>query len=493
MGNRPPLLDITALPHKGRSFLLNEDVSAGDVVLRTKPYAAIPDCGSRTFVCAHCLKPPKITHQEQSHSASPERERQPLPVSCVTCCVASYCTSTCADRDFLKFHRFECAFLAELGATTKNDDDGALTEYERDYLWLLVRVLIGRAWEVKGEEHDVKDDTSAREAEETMRFEDVWALCSNASSFSAEAVKRFHVVAGHLLHFVQGHLLPGFKFPSDVEDSLLWAPETQDVPNPKSPPPNAAASNSPQHSALYKSLLTLICKEECNSFGLYTFAYQGPTVPRQGYALALYPRAVFFNHSCLPNVGHITNTCLESSAGTVKASGGQEKMVDYTELIFYATRDIKRGDEAVISYIELDEADTDAAGDGEGRSAVERRRMALNDMFFFKCACVRCEFEADATTPPRTLTDLSALLCRKDGCRGRFMPSALAGSHEPEPATEGTKGGLTKASPAITEDPSPARTDSAKDLRLKTAHARKHGPSRQTWTCEACGRIRQNA
>ncbi|KAJ3346335.1 hypothetical protein HDU91_007059, partial [Kappamyces sp. JEL0680] len=51
----------------------------------------------------------------------------------------------------------------------------------------------------------------------------------------------------------------------------------------------------------------LISKEECNAFGLYTYRYKGSHQPRQSFGIALFPTAIFFNHSCDPNVGRMYN------------------------------------------------------------------------------------------------------------------------------------------------------------------------------------------
>jgi hypothetical protein len=57
-----------------------------------------------------------------------------------------------------------------------------------------------------------------------------------------------------------------------------------------------------------EEIVSLICKEEANSFGLYpgvtgTYPLPDPPVERGvQYGLGVYPRATIANHSCLPNV-----------------------------------------------------------------------------------------------------------------------------------------------------------------------------------------------
>lgn len=69
-------------------------------------------------------------------------------------------------------------------------------------------------------------------------------------------------------------------------------------------------------------LLTLICKEETNTFGLYAVD-TGPLETQQErgppYGLACYPRATNCNHSCLPNVSSCSNTLDEAKNGQAQA------------------------------------------------------------------------------------------------------------------------------------------------------------------------------
>jgi hypothetical protein len=121
-----------------------------------------------------------------------------------------------------------------------------------------------------------------------MLFEkDLEVLCTNRSLFSAERMQEFKTVAEFLFDFV--------RF-IDGEQRMAFTADR---------------------------LLDLVCQEECNSFGLYSFLPDSPVgEPKYAFGLAIYPQAVYFNHSCAPNVVHHTI--------------GKRQ-------VFYAVRDIAEG------------------------------------------------------------------------------------------------------------------------------------------------------
>ncbi|TPX55271.1 hypothetical protein PhCBS80983_g05461 [Powellomyces hirtus] len=385
------LLKVVSYPNRGRSFVLTQAVSSGSTVLRTRPYVAIP-------------------------------------------------------ADLEQYHKTECSFLkhlftenaVSLSADTNSnegkissEDSDKLSPYEMDYTWLLARVLIKRAREQRraievGINSELEDKSNMEVGGMIgMSFADVWALCSNATAFSPRAISKFMQITTMLAGFTRNHIFPSIGLPSLAEQNFL--------------PPASPADQLPPAKHLVQlemSILALICKEECNSFGLYTFSYLGNKEPRQGYGLALYPEAVFFNHSCVPNVGHVTRA-IPDPRRSEEAAGA--------ELVFYATRDLKEGDEAVISYVALD--------DNRAKSA---RQKDLEKTFFFNCDCIRCVAEQQGDKQSELTKDLDRLMCRKDGCCGWFVPLQLSRCGDD------------------------ARNDSGTDL-----------DSSKRWCCEACGRRRE--
>ena len=80
------------------------------------------------------------------------------------------------------------------------------------------------------------------------------------------------------------------------------------------------------------------------------------TITGSSYAVAIYPHASYFNHSCSPNLA---------------------KWFQGSTLNLFALRDIEPGEELNITYVELD-------------SSTDFRRKKLRDHYFFDCACARC-------------------------------------------------------------------------------------------------------
>ncbi|KAJ3182616.1 hypothetical protein HDU87_007954 [Geranomyces variabilis] len=420
-------------------------------------------CGSKTQVCAYCML--------RDASDDPYPHRAPgasakLPFGCASCQQVFYCSAECQQADFDHYHASECTWLEELflgkpaaspdRVETSNSSSNGTQEpapvensqgfssYELDFIWMLARVLINRAQEKKPPANDTSEPSAAAAdivaAASKPSFAAIWAFVANAAAFSHTAIDRFVTIARVLGTLVRTAILPTAGLPPSADETLL--PPAEDAL-----PPSLRSTLSPLES----SIVALICKEECNSFGLYTFAYAGAKTPRQSYGIGLYPDAVFFNHSCLPNVGHVTR------------EGNGLRGVDESfgaDMVFYAARDMAEGEEAVISYVALDES--------RGRRDGERKTW-LEQNFFFACDCKRCNGDAEGTASDNELRKrLDRHLCGKGGCCGWFVPPQLA-----------------------TKNAKDSRNDSGKDLAQR---AREFPESQRValrpWICEACGRER---
>ncbi|KAJ2735502.1 hypothetical protein IW152_001574 [Coemansia sp. BCRC 34962] len=114
-------------------------------------------------------------------------------------------------------------------------------------------------------------------------------------------------------------------------------------------------------------------REKANSFGIWdppTDVLQPAVLAasnlgvsydeREWVGFSIYPTAVYFNHSCAPNVS--------------KTRHGRA-------MSFVSNRKVQRGEELFISY-------------GSTTDAVSERRGRLCDHFFFECACERCIAES---------------------------------------------------------------------------------------------------
>ncbi|KAK1149681.1 hypothetical protein N8T08_005234 [Aspergillus melleus] len=119
------------------------------------------------------------------------------------------------------------------------------------------------------------------------------------------------------------------------------------------------------HGMSAEDVLTLVCREEANSFGLYpretgVFPCPDPPVDRgEQFAAAVYPRAAIANHSCSPNIIH--------------------KPDNDGRMVFVASHNIQPGEECCISYFDLTEF-----------VELSERRDHLQKSFRFLCKCERC-------------------------------------------------------------------------------------------------------
>ncbi|ORY99923.1 hypothetical protein BCR43DRAFT_484552 [Syncephalastrum racemosum] len=110
-----------------------------------------------------------------------------------------------------------------------------------------------------------------------------------------------------------------------------------------------------------KAFRFIYFREMSNSFGLWEgTGEQGVTDDQELLGWGIYPSAVYFNHSCEPNV--------------IKLRRGRY-------LQFVTTRDIQAGEEACIAYGSVEDPTTE-------------RRKRLLEHYHFWCTCTRCNREA---------------------------------------------------------------------------------------------------
>ncbi|KAI9099941.1 hypothetical protein DFS34DRAFT_616548 [Phlyctochytrium arcticum] len=567
-------LSISNRPGKGRSFIVDTCQRAGTVLLRTRPYAVVPDCGSRRNVCGFCVRislnpshteTPFNQDNQKGPSSSSVQSPAQLPFHCA-CEQVFYCSEECQTQDWQAFHNVECGFLKDLflagvavpllqdriGSDSETEDlvvpnREGFDSYTLDFLWMLMRIVTRRACELASDstsiakekvsraespasdtssagdsdesafsEHAAVDGTSRFSEESSERtcsagsatqagaFKDVWELCSNATLFPRERITHFIKVAKCLASFVRTALIPFFEtralHPFKIEEADLLPPASLET---------VLSEHEPLPS-LEASLLDLICKEECNSFGLYSFTYKGSSSPRQGYALGLYSLAVFFNHSCVPNTGHITRGAHTDPEGAMSKRGiiklGRKSLPvtpseawdlhgNGAEMLFYALKDLSAGEEALISYVELG-----SSGDQSLESGRNRRKM-LNTYFFFQCDCRRCDDDRGNEESMRTeqlppglsdsiANELHAMSCNKSNCRGWFAPENLGDRHNRFLDATQTSTGSERSIDTINK-----RNDSGKDLkslnRLQNIESsRGTAAPHEAWICEGCGRTR---
>jgi hypothetical protein len=314
-----PHMDIVTSQTKGRCFYTKDSTKKGEVVLQAQPFGMIVDQESVERVCAFCVKEPLSLNQK-------------LSITCKYCSQVYYSSEKCRDDDWEAYHRYECGFTLP----------STLSSYEKDYLRLLIRVLI--KWKTEPFHPDLKH---------------VQSLCHNIASLNNDQVKEFKRGAEILFRFISKIDLDLPKVNNSISELIQLR-----LPMPYE----------------YEALFLLIAQEESNSFGLYTFNYLGNQFPRQGFGLALYPTAVYFNHSCAPNIGHY--------------------LKDHT-MEFFALEDIHAQHECMISYVQLN---TDRVS----------RRKILKELFYFDCLCKLCIGQ--------DVGMVAGGSCMKDSCKGYLIP-----------------------------------------------------------------------
>jgi hypothetical protein len=324
-------LEIDRLPGKGRCFIATTDILLGETVFVATPFAAIVDQESKKKVCSHCVKEPSSSDL--------------MTIACVRGCGKLYCSQKCMQSSWEEYHHLECSFTI----------NPSLQNYSKDYTELLIRVLIKMH---KNKEH-----------KDIQTIEGMWFDLDQQTN---SQLIEYNLASIELDKFVT-EKLHDFTFPK--VDALFASKLEKKV----------KTSFTPQRAYLY----SLISKEECNSFGLYTFLYKGSKEYRQGFGLALYPSPLFFNHACDPNIGKIYT-----------ADGKMQ---------FFAISPIKKGHEACITYIDLD-------------WDLEQRQKTLKEYFCFECVCGRCieEQQLDGSKSRRNIKSFA--FCGQNGCKASLKP-----------------------------------------------------------------------
>ncbi|KAF9434876.1 hypothetical protein BGZ76_007258 [Entomortierella beljakovae] len=101
---------------------------------------------------------------------------------------------------------------------------------------------------------------------------------------------------------------------------------------------------------------TIVYAEIANSFGIRDSS-------DELLGFAVFPRACFFNHSCRPNIEK------------KRRQGHKTRQMEY-----WSTCMIEQEEECCISY-------------GDISTGLAERQSRLEDMYFFKCSCIRCSEE----------------------------------------------------------------------------------------------------
>jgi SET and MYND domain-containing protein len=182
------------------------------------------------------------------------------------------------------------------------------------------------------------------------------------------------------------------KFPSDRLAELEMVADTVLAVMPRS------------HRLDEDELVTLMCSEQCNSFGVWG---RDREALGQLVGFGIFPRLCALNHDCLPNCTVV-----------------QEVRGAHRVLTVRALSAVAAGDELCISY-----SDGDLL-----RGPLPARAAWLAATYHFDCSCALC---AAAAADPRAARQLARDFdrrhrCRRAGCGGlRYPDCAGAGGGVP--------------------------------------------------------------
>jgi hypothetical protein len=239
-------------PCKGRMLRVSAPIPAGTVLLVDTPYAIVPTMEpskSDALICSNLVCSRLVPQDGQGSCCAKNCSQDVI-----------WCNDACREADRSR-HEFECSWLKKNGERIRQDEG----EYDFVTLWHVVRLLAGRHLEKK----TLQMQWQHPQRKEFIRgWEAVEMCCAYLDSWPEPQIKHWKRLAKMYL--------------SDES-------ELPELPGPD-------------------EVLSVICKEETNTFGLYP-KMTGPLymidrpVPRgEPYGLSLFPRAAMFNHSCSPNV-----------------------------------------------------------------------------------------------------------------------------------------------------------------------------------------------
>jgi hypothetical protein len=265
-------------------------------------------------------------------------------------------------------------------------------------------------------------------------FQEMWSLVANRDSFESARLHSISRIANAINDTVLSlpsvlssenwrQIVPSSDPSYDPSSSPIESPSSPTLASLTSFLSNQTQKSSKKVKAMHRSRLShLICKIECNAFGIWLS-------DDTGIGMAVYPRSSFFNHSCAPTTGKLTSFLVSSldkqglamaavqkavkksrRATTTRKEGEEEKTrkrkersgnskeeegvaeeVEVGDLSmeelrgqhlqwFFALKDLGKGEELSYSYVSL------------SRSGC-LRRDELKDHYFFSCRCSRCSLD----------------------------------------------------------------------------------------------------
>lgn len=385
---------------KGRSGVANQDLSQGDILMISKPYAIVPTVRARKKVCENCTR------------ISTEQTRSKEEIACRQGCLhVFYCSKQCEQLNWEKFHQFECPFL---------DKEYVLQSYYSpyedviDHARVVMRMLTQRLHEISEEPKDTS-------------LEDVFVLASHFDKLPSDMKDEYLSVAKTLTEYILTRLIPhlakdGHEFIGFIRSFL---PHFKDLERIEIISPDLwlsamtrlcllteDATNIEALKHLLIKVCILISAQLTNSYNLHTFLLNDDSQPSQVYAVGFYISAALFNHSCSPNIDRFA----------VQERGAR---FDTTDLVFFAAYPVKKDDELCFNYLgrEYNLYMQDKVDVGEIITSRTMRKQELNHYFLFNCECSRCDSESKGELDRPLLVFIKQRKCTRSNCHGWLIPS----------------------------------------------------------------------
>ncbi|KAG0034109.1 hypothetical protein BGZ81_006135 [Podila clonocystis] len=437
----PPTISILRkmTPDRGRIMLTQSRIRKGTFLFQVTAHATICDTERRKVRCGNCLGEIKHRGTPAAGSGGERRERPTTTgggggVACELCDEIWYCDQNCREQDW-HIHQFECGYLSLLYKDNHTKHASreqwqaaarefrSLDAYAQDYTRCLIRVLVHRFNELQATSPsseipssptaDPSDPNFDEQDETPLPFSRIWDLVENRETYTDDKIEHEMKPVARILDAFQDHYCNRFSAP---------------------PTPVAGQESTPTGARLtLDELLGLVCREECNSFGLYSYPHapwnntskisdKAVDNSKQGYALGLFARGFLssFNHSCSPNVYHVAHK---------------------KYLLFYAACEISAGQELNISYLELGPRyraplPLSPQANQERLEAFKSRKAFLKSHFHFDCGCDRCRWEEklQASRGGRGVVGMDqeqerflsvGLICAREGCYGFYAPPTV--------------------------------------------------------------------
>ena len=273
-------------PARGRQVTCTAPISDGEIVLVDNPYTLVP--------AMMADQPPYyICSRQECHRRISRREGSTVEkLACLDNCLpeVTWCCKECQILDQER-HRVECQWLRQFA----NKIRGKHGDSSFGLVWMVARILINKQIQPNNHKKQQRkrlgnnmespegspllddQDTPPSSTElasqhfDKKGWDSVWNLAGSVDSFNKEEVNLWEDFAEEYL--AHNHLLKDPIPPKDV--------------------------------------VTLICKVETNSFGLYpgvTGEYPVISMISRGeyYGGGIYPTAAMFNHACCPNVSNLS-------------------------------------------------------------------------------------------------------------------------------------------------------------------------------------------